>query len=52
MGERNSNKRRNDKLSLYLLKFEGAVKDLLKVKPEIKEKDTTKRVVMIKESEK
>jgi len=32
--EAKENKRRNGKLSLYPLKFGGAVKDLLRVKPE------------------
>jgi len=36
MAEQNNNKRRNGKLSLYPLKFEEAVKDLLQIKPEVK----------------
>ena len=38
MAELKQNKQKNGKLSLYPLKFEEAVKAILKVKPETKDK--------------
>jgi len=52
MAELKENKQRNGKLSLYPLKFEETVKDLLKVKPEIKVKDITVKIITVKEGEK
>jgi|GEM_PF-5055892 len=40
MSELKENKRKNGRLSLYPLKFEEAVKDLLEVKPEDKKPST------------
>ena len=50
MAELKQNKQRNGKMSLYPLKFEGVVKDLLKVAPETKAKDIKNSTV--KENEK
>jgi len=47
MPERNNGKRKNDKLSLYPLKFEEAVKGFLKVKPEPKKQnDKSKNTIL------
>lgn len=52
MSELKENKRKNGRLSLYPLKFEGVVKDLLRIKPEARAKNVTTKIVMSKEGEK
>ncbi len=52
MEELKDKKRRNGKLSLHPLRFEEAVKDFLKAKPETRVKDIATKIVTVKESEK
>lgn len=49
MAESKETKRKNGKLSLYPLKFEEAVKYLLKIKAETKVKDIASETIKAKE---